>query len=274
MDREIIKRYYASGVENDRLLNGHSRLEGIRTKEIISRYLNKQQLQILDVGGGAGFYSFWLQALGHDVNLIDLSPDNIEQARKKKVQDNVTPFYCEVGDATQLPFEENKFDIVLLLGPMYHLIDRTERFRALSEAKRVLKAGGLLISAYISRYASMMDGFHRNLIADDQFIPILENDLAFGVHKNLTNQFEYFTHAYFHTPQEIANEIRDGDLHLEKLIAVESLGWMIGDIPSLESQPERFLKVLEMIRGVESNTDIIGASPHLIAIVRKEQGLC
>ena len=80
MERIKIKNFYAQEIEANRLEREAFKLEGIRTKEIIGRYLQKNNLEILDIGGGDGFYSFWLQSMGHRVSLIDLSPKNIELA--------------------------------------------------------------------------------------------------------------------------------------------------------------------------------------------------
>ena len=80
MNSDAVKTFYSSGIEKDRLNLDIFRLEGLRTKEIIDKFLTKQALNILDVGGGTGFYSFWLTRLGHHVSLVDLSPRNIELA--------------------------------------------------------------------------------------------------------------------------------------------------------------------------------------------------
>jgi 2-polyprenyl-3-methyl-5-hydroxy-6-metoxy-1,4-benzoquinol methylase len=77
MDQDEVKRYYDQEIEKSRLELDHFKLEGIRTKEIIQRFLTGKEMAIADVGGGAGFYSFWLASLGHRVTLVDLSPGNI-----------------------------------------------------------------------------------------------------------------------------------------------------------------------------------------------------
>ena len=74
MERDKIKKFYSTEMEKDRLELDLFKLEGIRTKEIIGRYLSKESLRIADIGGGAGYYAFWLQEKGHQVSLIDLSP--------------------------------------------------------------------------------------------------------------------------------------------------------------------------------------------------------
>src|SRR4030095_13991995 len=180
----------------------------------------------LDLGGGTGFYSFWLQSLGYHVTLVDLSPDHIMWAKEYATQNSISLDAYEVGDATSLQFSDDQFDMILLLGPLYHLIVREDRLRAIREAKRVLKPNGILIAAVISRYASLIDGLNRNLITDEQFVKILRQDLECGIHLNHTDNPEYFTTSFFHTPAEIEMEILECDLQLEKLIAVESIGWL------------------------------------------------
>lgn len=136
---------------------------------------------------------------------------------------------------------------------------------------RVLKPGGVLISAVISRYASLIDGFQRNLVLDDQFFDILKNDLKTSVHLNETGNPEYFTTAYFHTPEETIAEIAESSLLFEKLISVESFGWISTDFNKKEKGQDYMKKLLEVIRTVESNEDLIAINPHIIAIARKKQ---
>jgi len=261
---EEIRNYYASGVEKNRLDQNYFKLEGIRTKEIISRYLPLPSQNILDVGGGAGYYAFWLQSLGHNVSLIDLSPDNIDLVRQSELEQGVSLKHTSEGDARQLDFPDDSFDLVLMLGPLYHLIDKAERIQALAEARRVLKPNGLLIAAIISRYASLIDGLRFNLIADENFVKILTQDLETGIHNNPTENPQYFTTSYFHTISEIEEEIKAAHLVFKKLIAVESVGWL-ADTYMQSSRVKREM-VLDLISRIESNKDMIAASPHILAI--------
>ena len=270
MERNKIKNFYALEIEANRLEKEIFKLEGIRTKEIIERYLQKSGLEILDVGGGAGYYSFWLQEKGHNVTLIDLSPKNIELVRKHSETTGKVLKEFETGDAVNLNFSNEQFDIVLLLGPLYHLTDRIERVLALSEAKRVLKPGGILLSAVISRYASLIDGFQRDLVLDNQFFNLLTIDLKTGVHLNETDNLEYFTTAYFHKPAEIIAETNESGLKFEKLIPVESFGCIVKNFNEKEKDLIYMKKLLEIIRMVEMDEGLIEMSPHIIAVARKE----
>lgn len=269
MDQEKIIAYYNKGIEKNRLNLDYFKLEGIRTREIISRFLDQENLKIADIGGGAGHYAFWLQSLGHRVRMVDLSPGNIELANEFAARNGISLSSCQVGDARDLPFQDNEFDIVLLLGPLYHLTEKGDRIAALREAGRVVKPGGMILTAFISRYASLLDGFKRDLIRDERFEKILLSDLQSGVHENDTGNPEYFTTAYFHTPQQIQEEISEGGLKLQELLAVESVGWLIDNI-SQKEKDEKYRKKLEnILRLVEGNSDLIAMSPHIIGVARK-----
>jgi len=270
MIKDQIKKYYASGIEANRLNIEEFRLEGIRTKEIIERYIKKDRLEILDIGGGAGFYSFWLQEKGHEVTLIDLSPDNINLVKKNIETSGIKLKNYDTGDAVDLRFSDDLFDMILFMGPLYHLTERVDRVNALREARRVLKTGGVLIAAVISRYASLIDGLQRDLIVDDQFFSILLNDLRTGTHLNGTDNLEYFTSSHFHTPEEIVAEIEESGLIFEKLIPVESFGWMVRNFSEKEKDIGFIKKLFETINLLEANEDLLPISPHIIAVARKE----
>lgn len=270
MDPNKINQYYASEIEKDRLELEFFMLEGIRTKEIISTYLSKDSMNIIDIGGGAGYYSFWLQEKGHRVTLVDLSPKNIELAQVEALATGILLAEMRTGDATSLDFKDEEFDMALLCGPLYHLTNKEERLKALSEAKRVLKPNGILLAAVISRYASLFDGFKRDLVEDDDFEKILIHDLQTGIHLNPTQNPEYFTTAYFHTPSEIKSEISESDLKLDKLIAIESFGWFVDDLKAKSGDSTYMNKLQKIINMVETNEDILAMSPHIMAIARKE----
>lgn len=182
-------------------------LEYLRCKDIISRYLSKDSMSILDVGGATGAFSFWFAEKGHNVNLIDFTPKHIEIAKQHEKEKGIKLASANVGDARQLPFKDNSFDLVLLMGPLYLLTEKPERARALNEAYRVLKPNGRIICKTISRFASMVDGFLSGLVNDDEFIPIMQQDIKTGFHKDTSSSQEYFTNSYLHHMDELAGEI-------------------------------------------------------------------
>src|SRR5689334_9619348 len=125
MDKDIIRTYYSGGVEKERL---HiDKLEGLRSKEIIQRYLPSSPVDIIDIGGATGYYSFSLQQLGHRVTLFDLTPENIDAANEYSKQSGIQLTNAMVGDATDMNMSNEKFDLALLFGPLYHLTEKEER---------------------------------------------------------------------------------------------------------------------------------------------------
>ncbi len=150
--------HYEGGREAERLLNSVGQLELVRTQELLSRYLPPPPATIFDVGGGTGIYAFWLAQQGYEVHLIDAVPLHIEQARRSSESEpSRTLASMAVGDARQLNREVESVDVVLLLGPLYHLTARSDRIGALREAHRILRDGGIIFAAGISRFASTLD---------------------------------------------------------------------------------------------------------------------
>src|ERR1700722_15263287 len=155
-----ITAHYEQGVERDRLTTW-GRLEAARTRALLKRFLPAPPSTIFDVGGAEGAYALPLAADGHAVHLIDPLPAHVEAARRASAaQEPSSLASAEVGDARELPPGEGIADVVLLFGPLYHLVESDDRALALAEANRVLRPGGLLMAAAISRFASTLDGLH------------------------------------------------------------------------------------------------------------------
>src|SRR5262249_31913758 len=127
---------------------------------------------------------------------------------------------------------------VLLLGPLYHLPEREERLRAWREARRVLRPGRSVFAAGISRFASLLDGLRTGRVFDDPaFAAIVERDLADGQHRNETGELRYFTTAYFHEPDELAEEGEEAGFEGVALHAIEGPGAFLPDFAKRWSDP-------------------------------------
>lgn len=262
---EELLAHYRQVREDLRLKQDAGRLELARAQELILRHLPKPPGVVLDVGGAAGVYSAWLGSLGYETHLIDPVPHHVEEARKLSAHIK----FAAVGDARKLLQADGSIDAVLLLGPLYHLTDRGERLAALGEAHRVLRRGGLVYAAAISRFASLLDGLVRGFIDDPRFVPILEQDLATGQHRNPSNDPNFFTTAFFHRPEEMTAEIAEAGFTMIELAAVEGPGWLARDFEARWGDPARREQLLALVRKVEHEPALIGLSLHMLAVAKK-----
>jgi ubiquinone/menaquinone biosynthesis C-methylase UbiE len=266
---KVIVDFYSQNNEQQRLFTIHV-LEKIRSQEIISRYLKNKKLKVLDIGGAAGVYSFWLSEQGHCVDLIDLTPKHIEQAKEHEIRNGIKLNSAVVGNACNLPYNDNMYDIVLLMGPMYHILEKDNRILALSEAKRVLKNKGIIFVAAIARYASMFDAFIKELVLDKDFYPIMTKDIECGKHINTTSNPLYFTDAYFHQPDELKNEIEEAGIMCISILPVEGIGNCIPKVEERIKNIEYLQKLLSAIKKTENEASILGVSSHFLGIGKKE----
>jgi SAM-dependent methyltransferase len=267
---EEIARYYEEVAEEGRLAAGPSQLEFARTKEIVLRYLPPLPATILDVGGAAGAYALWLAERGYQVHLIDPVPRLVEEAQRRSDASPNRIRTCQVGDARELKFNDGVADGVLLLGPLYHLTDAAERLHALREVYRVLRAGGVLFAAAISRYASALDGVARDLFADPSFAAIVQQDLKHGQHRNNTGKWDYFTTAYFHRPDDLRAEVVSAGFNCQAVLGLEGPGWVLPDFDGRWADIRKREDLLRVARALEREVAIVGLSAHLLAVGIKE----
>jgi SAM-dependent methyltransferase len=261
IDAEILA-HYGDGAEHTRLTDEPS-LELLRTRVLLDRFLPAPPARVLDVGGGTGVHASWLSERGHHVHLIDPVPLHCEQARADG------RFTVAAGDARSLAEDDASYDAVLLLGPLYHLTDRADRVRALAEARRVARPGGLVAAAVISRYASMLDGFFRGFIDQPGFTAIMAEDLKTGQHRNPAAEPGFFTTAYFHDQAGITSEITDSGLELTALLPIEGpLNWAPGISDRLADPGQRQL-ILDTLAATEHDPAIAGSTAHLLAVGRR-----
>jgi ubiquinone/menaquinone biosynthesis C-methylase UbiE len=266
---EVITQFYSStGMEVDRLDQHIFQLEKKRSQEIIHRYL-KPNMNIADIGGATGVYSFWLHDMGHNVHLLDATEFHVETATKISLAENKSLASIKLGDARDLPYEDEMFDMVLLFGPLYHLQKKEDRLKCISEAKRVLKTNGFLLAATISRYSPLYEAFWQGYIDDPDFEKILKEDLATGSHTNPTNHPMYFTDAYFHSLKEIDEEFTAAGFSNKGSLAIEGFGWLVPDFAKTWSNEIRKNKMLDYLRHTENDPVMIGMSAHVMTVAKK-----
>lgn len=268
LDDKILS-YYSKNPEIDRLEKDWFVLERLRTEWLLKKVLPPPPGQILDIGGGAGVYSFFLADLGYSVHLVDPVPIHVKQAEDIQNSRTEKLSSIKIGDALHVNHNDECMDAVLMFGPLYHLLEGRDRIMALSEAFRVLKKGGLFLGAAISRYSSYMDGFFSKFLLDGDYREIVERDLRSGLHINNTEK-DYFTTAYFHHPDGLKKEIEQSGFTDVRIIAVEGPGWAYPNMAELLLKDrETGRKILEFIEMMESDESIIGASAHFMGIGKK-----
>ena len=258
-DAAIDEFYTSRYDEVDRLqIRAVGRLERVRTQELLLAQLPPAPARILDVGGGPGVYAAWLASLGYEVTLVDPVVRHLEQAREHGT------FAVEHGDARALPVPDASADAVLLLGPLYHLLDPADRARALAEARRVVRPGGLIAGAFISRHAPIIDVASLLRINDDEIFERLRLLRTAG-HNDSSRGF---TEAYFHTVEEIRADFAAAGLDDPAVYGIE--GPLLSLVTSrlAEDRPDYFEAALRAARLVEDDPAMLAANAHLLAVTR------
>jgi len=234
-------------------------------QRILATRLPPAPATVLDVGGGAGVHALWLAERGYEVHLVEPVPVQVEQARAaSNAQPGAPLASVQLGDARALPFADASADAVLLLGPLYHLAERSERITALAEARRVLRPGGALAAIGISRYAFLLDGLAsgRVFTLPDR-LELVTRSVETGT------VAEPFTTAYLHRPDELVEEVRAAGLEVDELLGVEGPGWLLEQFSRAWADARRREILLELAELVEAERDLVAASTHLLVVARR-----
>jgi ubiquinone/menaquinone biosynthesis C-methylase UbiE len=258
--------YYECGDEQDRLTARIGRLEWARTWDLLQRFLPAPPATILDVGGGPGAYAIPLALAGHAVHLVDAMSLHVQQAREAAAAAGTALASAELGDARALAFPDGSADAVLLLGPLYHLLERAERVAALAEARRVLRPGGVLVAVAISRFASLFEGLVAGWASEHP--EIVEAGLNTGTHRNDDAVPHRFTTAHFSRPEELTDEVAAAGFELAALVGVEGPGSRMTGLDDWLDDPVRRVWLLRQLRHVEAEPSLLGASAHVLAVGR------
>lgn len=257
-----IESWYDNDYDEWGRLDRH-KIEFDITKRYLDKYIVGKNLEIFDIGGGPGRYSFYLAEKGHKVSLLDLSSKNIEVAKTKAKEFNLELKKYIHGNALKLEEYEQTYDVVLIMGPLYHLVKEEDRRLALGSALKLLKAGGILVASFISKYAPIQD----NLIElyDIDNVQSLLSYLKDGENK----EGEGFTTAYFSSPNEVISLMSDFDIQELTFAGVENiLGCKEKEIYSLNE--DQYNKWIEVCFQLSTDNNLIGTSQHFLYIGQKK----
>lgn len=258
MNEKNLIEYYNKFNENKRLDRRHGIVEYTTAMKYIKRYLKKfKNPQIIDIGAGTGKYSIELANMGYNVTAVELVKHNL-----MTIKENSTKINTILGNAINLKkIKDNSYDIVILFGPMYHLISDEDKIKALNEAKRIAKPNGyIFISYYMNEYAIIKHGFMEKKIKES-----LKNDL---VDKN------------FHiTPKktDLYSMVRLEDINKYKnIVGLKRVKILSQDGPTdyirkyiNDLDDEEFSIYINYHLSICERKELLGSSSHILDILKK-----
>jgi S-adenosylmethionine-dependent methyltransferase len=256
-----IEHWYDTEYDEWQRLERH-KIEFDITKRYLDEFIIGENLQIFDIGGGPGRYSIYLAEKGHKVTLLDLSKQNIEVAKRKAFERGIILEDYIHGNALELGQSEQKYDVVLLMGPLYHLLKEAERKKAVEEALRLLKPNGMIIASFISNYAPIQDNL-------SQLFPMESFEGLLAYLKNGENKDKKgFTKAFFIDSNEARDLMKSFGLKEIIFAGIENiLGCKEKEINLLEENEYRMW--LEIGYYLSKDENVIGTSQHFLYIGRK-----
>ncbi len=267
---EGVRDFYDNAVEMEWGRLERHPMEFRITWRTLEEYLQPGS-HIADVGGGPGRYAVALASEGHKVSLIDLSPENIAWAQRLAAEQEVELENALVRDARQLDgLGSEAFDAVLLLGPLYHLQEEVDRRKAVSEALRLLRPGGLLFAAFITRFAPVVDILRRDpmeiLEAPDGLTEILNTGCFVP-----DSDDDGFTYAYFADPWDVQPWMESCGLKTLRIIAAEGFIAMVADKVN-NLPPEAFEIWVDFCYRWGTEPSAWGTAEHLLYVGQKGVG--
>ena len=271
-DFEKIKNYYKHFDEKNRLKNDNSgKLEFLMTMGILEKNLpavtDEADISVLDLGGGAGVYSFPLAKKGYKVTLADLSETLLEQARKQKEEDKIENLIsCDQVNATDMScYKDNSFDIVLLFGPLYHLTEKSERGKCVGEIRRVFKTGGKVFASFIPHLSGSIALVQRFCWSPDQVdINTLEECFDTGKFKNLSDKG--FQEGYYPTSEEIEKLFLENGFDKLLVRSIRGFGYEKEDVIYKFKNKNVFTKLLDLINSTAEDKSIIEMCGHAMYV--------
>ena len=258
---DALTNYYSGYDEEGRLLTKHGQVEYLTTMRYIEKYL-RPGMRILEIGAATGRYSHALAQKDYAVDAVELVQHNIDIFNEKtRPGEQVT---IRQGNATDLHFlADETYDITLLLGPMYHLFTVTEQKKALSEALRVTKKGGILFAAYCGNDATMVQYcFGRGMLKEEKYQKLVDS-VTFKASSDPAELFELYR-------REDIDALM-ADFHTRRLHYVGTDMATNYMRPVIDDMDEEFFALyLKYHFTICERSDMVGVSHHILDIHRKD----
>lgn len=257
---DILNRIYNNYDEDTRLTGSrHGQLEYLTTMHYIHRLVPTGS-RVLEVGAGTGRYSIALAKEGYDVTAVELVPHNLEILKRNAV--GLENLLALQGDATNLgAFAENSFDAVFLFGPMYHLYEEAEQHKALDEAIRVAKPGGVIMASFISVYEIM-------------YVNYLQGNFRSGMEENYDADYRvrHFKEQGFtgFDIQEFENLFADKPVRKIALAGTDSVLELAEETAGFQLSDDDFQLFADYHLQTCEKRELLGSQTHLLYICRKK----
>ena len=267
-DFDKIRNYYRYFDEQNRLMSSNSgRLEFETTMDILHEFLPEEG-KILDLGGGAGAYSFPLSDEGYFVYLADLSEELISKAKEHgKELDSPLASYDVVNATDLTAYDDEQFDAIILLGPLYHLLESSERMHCVSEVNRVLKKSGIVFASFIPRLSGSIALLDRYFNHPDQVnAETLKQAFKSGKFNNMTDAG--FQEGYYPSINEIEELFSANGFEKKLLRSLRGFGYEKEDaLYKLEKEDrEMFEMTMRLLNETSQDRAIIEMCGHAIYV--------
>lgn len=263
-----VEQLYDNDPQREWAREARHRTEFAITRRVLADYLPAAPATIADLGGGPGRYAIPLAQQGYAVTLVDLSQGNLALAQEKAAEAGVELAAVVHANVLALPsLPEGKYDAVLLMGPLYHLLELAERETAVAIAHKRLQPGGLIFAAFITRYAAfrdMVSGGYPDWIS--QYPERAQQLLETG--RNPAGPGSGFPNSYFAHPDEIKPLMETAGFQTLALVGCEGIVAGHEDhINQLEG--ELWQKWVDLNYQFAHEPSLYGASDHLLYVGRK-----
>lgn len=266
MKNYVVESYENYREENRLTTNQARRIEFLTTSRILDETFGKE-LKILDCAAGTGIYAFHLAQRGHQVTATDIVPRHVEIMRET-LRSKKYALDTAVMDATNMSmFADEAFDVVLNMGPFYHLLVEEQREKCLSEALRVLKKGGLLFTAYIPRFYVVQ----MKALTDDRYLDsrLAEQIIHTGVLRH-DDEKCFWTDSYYSTAEEMEEMYLKHNIEITDHFAQDGLTPLFAKKVDNWTE-EQFAIWCAYHYSVCRERSVLGASNHVILAGRKNR---
>jgi ubiquinone/menaquinone biosynthesis C-methylase UbiE len=262
-----IIEYYNDYDEENRLVQANAqKLEYLTTNYVLEEVIPANS-KILELGAGTGRYSFYYASKGHQVTATDVVPKHVEKMKNKLHQNpKIEHMKIELKDATDLTgFKDESFDVVLSLGPLYHLRNEADRIDSITESLRVLKPGGILAVAYINKFFILTALAKNNDLNKDYIDMILKNGFV-----ESEDEKDFLSNAYFSSPKEIEEILNQFNVNKVEHVGTDGIGYLMRDMVNNMNEQE-YENWIKYHLSTCKEPSILGYSNHGLYICKKDK---